>query len=158
MTPPSPTVVRTGRLVPARRKDQLAAAGASRHLQLPFHLALGDTDPNTGPGKTTRDGLNWRGDRQANSALHMIAVVRLRYCARTRANAQRRTAEGRSKREILRCLKRYVAREVFTDYRPILPPTQPLDVYSNVGSSPPSGLAVVADVASAIQDLATRDQ
>ena len=43
----------------------------------------------------------------------MIAVVRLRYCSRTRAYAERRTAEGRSKREILRCLKRYIAREVF---------------------------------------------
>lgn len=64
-------------------------------------------------GKTTRHRLNWGGDRQANSALHMIAVVRLRYCSRTRAYAKRRTAEGRSKRQILRCLKRYIAREVF---------------------------------------------
>ena len=43
----------------------------------------------------------------------MIAVVRLRYCARTQKYAQRRIAEGRSKREILRCLKRYIAREVY---------------------------------------------
>jgi transposase len=41
----------------------------------------------------------------------MIAVCRLRYCDRTRANAQRRTAGGKSKREIIRCLKRYIARE-----------------------------------------------
>jgi transposase len=64
-------------------------------------------------GKTTRHRLNWGGDRQANAALHLIAVVRLRYCERTRAYAARRTLEGRSKREILRCLKRYVARQVF---------------------------------------------
>ena len=43
----------------------------------------------------------------------MIVVTRLRWCPRTRAYVQRRTAEGRSKREIIRCLKRYVAREVY---------------------------------------------
>jgi len=53
----------------------------------------------------------WR-DRQANRALHLIAVCRLRYCDRTRAYAQRRTREGKSQREIMRCLKHYIAREV----------------------------------------------
>jgi hypothetical protein len=43
----------------------------------------------------------------------MIAVCRLRYCDRTRAYAQRRTAEGKTKREIIRCLKRYIARETY---------------------------------------------
>ena len=47
----------------------------------------------------------------------MIAIVRLRYCERTQAYAARRTAEGRSKREILRCLKRYMAREVYRTLR-----------------------------------------
>jgi transposase len=64
-------------------------------------------------GKTTRHRLNYGGDRDANRALHMIAVCRLRYCQRTRAYAQRRTAEGKSKREIIRCLKRYIARETY---------------------------------------------
>lgn len=64
-------------------------------------------------GRTTRHRLDSGGDRQANRALHMIVVCRLRYCARTRAYAARRTAEGLGKREIIRCLKRYVAREVF---------------------------------------------
>ena len=50
-------------------------------------------------------------------ALHMIAVCRLRYCERTRAYAARRTAEGKTKREILRCLKRYIAREVYNTLR-----------------------------------------
>ena len=53
------------------------------------------------------------GDRQANRALHLIAVCRLRYCERTRAYAKRRTAEGKTQREIMRCLKRYIAREVY---------------------------------------------
>ena len=43
----------------------------------------------------------------------MIAVCRLRHCARTRAYAQRRTAEGKTKTEIIRCLKRYIARELY---------------------------------------------
>ncbi|MDQ3676774.1 MAG: IS110 family transposase [Actinomycetota bacterium] len=64
-------------------------------------------------GRTTRHRLNYGGDRQANRALHMIAVCRLRYCDRTRAYAKRRTAEGKTKREIIRCLKRYIARETY---------------------------------------------
>jgi len=43
----------------------------------------------------------------------MIAVCRLRYCQRTRAYMQRRLAEGKTKREIIRCLKRYIARELY---------------------------------------------
>ena len=68
-------------------------------------------------GLTRRYRLNRGGDRSANRTLHMIAVVRLRYCPRTRAYAARRTAEGLSKREIIRCLKRYIAREVFRALR-----------------------------------------
>jgi transposase len=68
-------------------------------------------------GKTNRHRLNIGGNRQANAALYLIAVCRLRYCQRTRAYAARRTAEGRSKREILRCLKRYIARQVYQTLR-----------------------------------------
>lgn len=73
-------------------------------------------------GKTQRYRLNIGGDRQANAALYLIAVCRLRYCERTRAYAARRSAEGRSKRDILRCLKRYIAREVFHAVRADLAP------------------------------------
>lgn len=76
------------------------------------HLCGTDPIPASS-GKTTRHRLNPGGDRNANAALHMIAVVRLRYCPRTQAYAERRLAEGLSKREILRCLKRYIAREVY---------------------------------------------
>lgn len=58
----------------------------------------------------------------------MIAVVRLRYCPRTRAYAARRTAEGLSKREIIRCLKRYIAREVYQALRADL-----ADIDSRIG-------------------------
>jgi transposase len=64
-------------------------------------------------GKTTRHRLNPFGDRDANRTLHMIAVVRLRYCDRTRAYATRRAAEGLSKKDVMRCLKRYIAREIY---------------------------------------------
>lgn len=64
-------------------------------------------------GKTERHRLNHGGDRQANSALHMITVVRLRYCQRTRDYMARCTTEGKTKRKIMRCLKRYIARQVY---------------------------------------------
>jgi transposase len=76
-------------------------------------------------GKTTRHRLNPGGDRQANRALHLIAVCRLRYCDRTRVYAERRVREGKSQREIMRCLKRYIAREVYSTLRADLHDLQP---------------------------------
>ena len=64
-------------------------------------------------GKTNRHRLNRGGDRRANAALHRVVVVRLRYDQRTREYMQRRTREGMTKMEVIRCLKRYVAREIF---------------------------------------------
>jgi transposase len=64
-------------------------------------------------GKTNRHRLNPGGDRQANRALHLIAVYRLGICPRTQAYAARRTRQGKSKADILRCLKRAIAREVY---------------------------------------------
>jgi transposase len=64
-------------------------------------------------GQTRRHRLNRGGDRQANRALHMAVVVRLARCPRTRDYVRRRTGEGLSKPEIMRCLKRYLAREVY---------------------------------------------
>jgi transposase len=64
-------------------------------------------------GKTRRHRLNRGGHRQANAALHRVVVVRLRAHRPTIDYVQRRTAEGKSKREIIRCLKRFVARDIF---------------------------------------------
>jgi len=64
-------------------------------------------------GKTDRHRLNPAGDRDANRALYMIILSRVRYCATTRAYLERRQADGLSKRETIRCLKRYVAREIY---------------------------------------------
>jgi len=64
-------------------------------------------------GKVVRRRLNRGGDRQANAALWRIAMVRMRSNPRTRAYVERRVEEGRSKLEIIRMLKRYIAREVY---------------------------------------------
>ena len=69
-------------------------------------------------GKVARHRLNPGGDRQANHALWRIVFTRLGSDPATRAYAERRTAEGKSKAEIIRCLKRYVAREVYRHLRP----------------------------------------
>jgi len=67
-----------------------------------------------GSGKTNgRHRLNRGGNRQANAALYRAIVVRMRWHPPTIAYVERRTAEGLSKREIIRCLKRYLAREIF---------------------------------------------
>ncbi len=61
----------------------------------------------------TRHRLDRGGNRKANSALHRIVLVRLSHDIDTKAYFARRLAEGRSKLEIIRVLKRYVAREVY---------------------------------------------
>ena len=63
-------------------------------------------------GKIVRHRLNRGGNRQANRALHTIALNRIKYDGRTQEYVAKRTAEGTSKREAIRCLKRYIAREV----------------------------------------------
>ncbi len=77
-------------------------------------------------GKSHRHRLNRGGDRQANCALYRIVLCRLHHDERTHAYVARRTREGLSKKDIIRCLKRYVAREVhhaLTAARP----AEPLD-------------------------------
>jgi transposase len=64
-------------------------------------------------GKVVRHRLNRGGNREANRALYMICLARMRRDRRTQEYVARRTQEGKSKREIIRCLKRYVAREAY---------------------------------------------
>jgi transposase len=76
--------------------------------------ALSGTSPlPASSGQTVRHRLNRGGDRALNRAIHAIALVRMRSCPRTRAYVARRTAEGKTTREIRRCLKRYIARELY---------------------------------------------
>lgn len=69
-------------------------------------------------GTTKRHRLNRGGNRQANAALYRAVIVRMRWHAPTIAYVQKRTADGLTKREVIRCLKRFVAREAYH----LLPP------------------------------------
>jgi hypothetical protein len=72
-------------------------------------------------GKTVRVRLNRSGKRQLNRALHTVVLSRLHYDPDTRACADRRRGEGKSDREIKRCLKRYIARQLYRQHE--TPPT-----------------------------------
>jgi len=82
-----------------------------------FAMLCGCSPLKASSGQTNRHRLNRGGNRQANAALYRIVLVRLRYHQPTKDYLERRTHEGKSKREIIRCLKRYVAREVYTALR-----------------------------------------
>ena len=64
-------------------------------------------------GSTQRHRLNYAGHRQANSALYRSVIVRMRFHQPTIDYVARRTTEGKTKREIIRCHKRYLAREIY---------------------------------------------
>ncbi|WP_430625877.1 transposase [Streptomyces sp. NBC_01264] len=76
-------------------------------------------------GKTQRRRLNRGGDRQANAALYRAALSRLRWDPRTQHSLQRRLTEGKTRREIIRCLKRFIAREIYRHLIPTTKPTEP---------------------------------
>lgn len=103
--------------VGADTAGQLLVSAGENHARLnseaAFAMLCGVAPIPASSGKTTRHRLNRGGDRQANAALYRVVLCRLRWDPRTRAYAQRRTKEGLSKKEIIRCLKRYVARELY---------------------------------------------
>jgi transposase len=78
-----------------------------------FAALCGASPVPASSGRTVRHRLNRGGDRAANSALHIIAIGRLRTDSRTKSYVERRVSEGHSKLEAIRCLKRYIAREVY---------------------------------------------
>ncbi len=84
-----------------------------------FAALCASTPVQASTGRTKRHRLNRGGDRQANSALWTIVLVRMGTDPRTKAYVEKRTADGLSKREIMRCLKRYVARELYPLIRDI---------------------------------------
>jgi transposase len=122
-------------LVTARVPGLLALYGVGPHTAALLLIAAGDHPERlrseaawahlcavapipASSGKTVRHRLNPGGDRQANHALWRIVFTRMSSHPPTRAYVARRTAEGLSKKEIIRCLKRYVAREVYSYLRP----------------------------------------
>jgi transposase len=122
-------------LVSARAPDLLALYGVGPGTAALLLIAAGDQPGRlrseaawahlcavapipASSGKVTRHRLNPGGDRQANHALWRIVITRMSSHAPTRAYVERRTAEGLPETEIIRCLKRYVAREVYRYLRP----------------------------------------
>ncbi|MEV4544901.1 IS110 family transposase [Micromonospora echinaurantiaca] len=87
--------------------DRLRSEAALAHL-------CGAAPIPASSGRTNRHRLNRGGDRAANNALHTIALTRMRHDPRTRAYVTKRTTQGLSKKEIIRCLKRYIVREIHT--------------------------------------------
>jgi transposase len=82
-----------------------------------FAMLCGSSPVEASSGKTVRHRLNRGGDRQANNALWVIALSRMACDQRTKDYVERRTKEGKSKEEIIRCLKRYIAREIYRDLK-----------------------------------------
>ena len=122
-------------LVTARAPGLLALYGVGHDTAAKLLIAAGDHPERlrseaawahlcaTAPipassGKVTRHRLNPGGDRQANHALYRIVITRMSSHPPTRAYVDRRSKEGLSKKEIIRCLKRYVARQVYPHLRP----------------------------------------
>ncbi|NEM09019.1 IS110 family transposase, partial [Geodermatophilus normandii] len=91
-----------------------------------FAALCGASPVQASSGNTRRHRLNRGGDRQANSALWRIVLVRMKTHPPTREYVTRRTAEGMAKRDIMRCLKRYVAREIYHHINPASPPKRHL--------------------------------
>ncbi|MFJ7782354.1 IS110 family transposase, partial [Streptomyces albidoflavus] len=86
--------------------DRLTSEAAFAHL-------CGAAPIPASSGRRDRHRLNRGGDRAANRALHTIVLSRMRWDERTRAYVERRTGEGLTKKDIMRCLKRHGAREVY---------------------------------------------
>ena len=84
------------------------------HSEAAFAKLCGACPQPASSGKTVRFRLDRGGNRKANRALYRIVIVRMRHDEDTRRYVARRVAEGKTKAEIIRCLKRFVAREVFT--------------------------------------------
>jgi len=98
----------------------LVAAGDNPdrlHSEASFAALCGVSPLDASSGQQRRHRLNRGGNRDANRALWVVAMTRLRVDERTQAYAARRTKQGRTKREILRCLKRYIARELYSILR-----------------------------------------
>lgn len=119
-----------GRLVPTAAPALIAMFGVGADTAAALLVAAGDNPGRLGSeaafaalcgvnplpassGKTQRHRLNRAGNRDANNALWRIAMVRMVHHQPTRDYVARRTTEGLSKREIIRCLKRYIAREAY---------------------------------------------
>jgi transposase len=112
----SPGLVSTFGIGPDTAANLLVAAGDNperMRSEAAFSMLCGASPVDASSGKQIRHRLNRGGDRKANASLHRVVLTRMRWHEPTREYVERRTAEGKTKKEIMRCLKRYVAREVY---------------------------------------------
>ena len=129
-----------------------------------FAALCGVSPVDASSGKQHRHRLNRGGNRDANRALWVIALVRCGATSDTRVLA-RRTKEGLSKPEILRCLKRYIAREVFKIIQDLLVPgcrerrsQNPLIQYRSINAVAENFFATLKHELEEIDDLESRAQ
>lgn len=103
--------------------DRLEAEGSFAHL-------TGSASLDASSGRQLRHRLNTGGNRDANSALHRIVITRMATHEDTKLYVKRRTAEGKTKRDIICCLKRYIA----PSSRPSSPtrPSHPVDIHRSI--------------------------
>jgi transposase len=112
----APDLLKIHGVGPDTASDLLIAAGDNpgRLTSEASFAALCGTSPvEASSGETSRRRLNRGGDRQANAALYRIVLARLRWNGPSRDYLERRMSEGKTRREAIRCLKRYAAREVY---------------------------------------------
>ena len=117
----TPELVAAHGIGPDTAAEMLIVAGdnADRVRSEPaWARLLGVAPVPASSGLTNRHRLNRGGHRQANAALYRSVIVRMQFHEPTKAYVARRTAEGKTKREIIRCLKRLLAREIWTLMKP----------------------------------------
>lgn len=116
----------------------LAAAGDNPERlvsEASFAALCGASPIQASSGRSQRHRLNRGGDRQANRALYSVVLSRLTWDDRTRAYIARRTGEGKSKREAIRCLKRDIARELYREIRKISADLQPRSLSTEISQN-----------------------
>lgn len=112
----NPRLLTVNGVGPAVATQLLITAGENPHRitdEAAFAMLCGAAPLPASSGKTRRHRLNRGGDRQAHSALWRIAITRMATDPRTKTYVEKRTKDGLSKREIIRCLIRYIAREIY---------------------------------------------
>ena len=112
----TPVLLERRGIGPDSAAAMLIAAGDNPdrlHSEASFAALCGASPIEASSGKSQRRRLNRGGDRQANAALYRITLSRLRWDQRSRDYLDRRISEGKTRREAIRCLKRYIVREIY---------------------------------------------
>lgn len=129
VTTAAPRLIALPGLGPETVGQLLTSAGDNPgrlHSEAAFAHLCGAAPVPASSGRTNRHRLNRGGDRQANNALHTVVLVRMKCDQRTQEYVARRTAQGMAKKDVIRCLKRFVAREIYRHLPHVTHTTTPL--------------------------------